>query len=686
MNITSQPNRANRGGYPHLSSGALRFITASIVGVIATGTSLAFAQPAPGNGAGAAYPPYSAPSAYNPIANAVFEWRTLSQSDSYAFTSYANFLINHPGFPDALAMRKNAERMLRPGLESNDQVIAFFQRYPALTSAGNLRFAEALLAKGMRNEARIAARAAWVGGAITPDDESRVLNSFADAILPGDNDLRMDRLLWDRSTTDAARQLVLVSANRRTVFDARLSMLSKSPDAASKALVAFSLGRNDAGFLADRNWWQRNTLQLAASRDGLAAPRTLSAPPLDPDKWLSTLYATAKAANNDGQFSTVLNIARQLTDTYPLATVVSDRPFSERDNFTNIAWLGGQAALTKLGRPLDAVTLFEAYGNAAKSAQTRSKGLYWAGRAADTAGNRALAVSYYENAGQYFDQFHGQLALERLGRAVAPPLMRRTIEISGSQRDAFENSSLVKAVKFLGAQGLWLDQTKFVRAIANNANTDLDSVLATELAQKISRPDLAVMVGRNARSSGLGDYLRTAFPQLSVPADVAGSWTMIHAITRQESQFDRQIISRAGARGLMQLMPGTARETASKVGVGYDIANLYSPEYNIRLGATYFGQMMDRFSGSYVLAVAAYNAGPGNVNKWLAANGDPRLPGADVIGWIEKIPLSETRNYVQRVLENAVVYDLINPRRPANRAPSTLASYLGRSPTQISIR
>ena len=264
--------------------------------------------------------------------------------------------------------------------------------------------------------------------------------------------------------------------------------------------------------------------------------------------------------------------------------------------------------------------------------------------------------------------------------------MRRTIEISASQRDAFENSSLVKAVKFLGAQGLWLDQTKFVRAIANNANTDLDSVLATELALKINRPDLAVMVGRNARSSGLGDYLRTAFPQLKVPDDVVGSWTMIHAITRQESQFDRQIISRAGARGLMQLMPATAKQTAAIVGVGYDIAYLYTPEYNVRLGATYFGQMMDRFGGSYVLAVAAYNAGPGNVNKWLTSIGDPRVPGTDVIGWIEKIPLSETRNYVQRVLENAVVYDLINPRRPANRAPPTLASYLGRPPTQIGLR
>ncbi len=626
---------------------------------------------------------YRAPAAFtninDSIANAVYEWRTLSQSDSFAFSSYANFLINHPGFPDAMAMRRNAEKMLRPGLESNDQVIAFFRKYPALTPTANLRLAEALSARGYRDEARSAARAAWVGGAMSPEDEARVINSFADSIMAGDNDARMDRLLWDRATTNAARQLVLVSPARRAIFDARLAMLMKMPDAASKSALVFESARNDAGFLADRNYWQRNTGQLPASRALLAAPRSLSAPPLDPDKWLSTLYVTAKAADNDGQYSNVYNIARQIGDTYPAGIDVSGKPFSERDNYTNITWLGGQAALTKLGRPQDAIALFALYGNAAKSAQTRSKGLYWAGRAADAAGQKALATSYYENAGQYFDQFHGQLALEKLGRPVAPSLAQRTIEISGSQRDAFEKSSLVKAAQFLGAQGQWFDQTKFVRAIANNATTDLDSVLAAELAQKINRPDLAVMVGRNARSAGLGDYLRTAFPRLQVPSDLAGSWTMIHAITRQESQFDRQIISRAGARGLMQLMPGTARETAPRAGLSYDLGSLYTPDYNIRLGSTYFGQLMDRYSGSYLLSVAAYNAGPGNVNKWLTANGDPRLPGADVIGWIEKIPLSETRNYVQRVLENAVVYDLINPQRAANRAPNSLALYLGRA-------
>ncbi|WP_246610951.1 lytic transglycosylase domain-containing protein [Aquisediminimonas profunda] len=666
--------RPDRSGPPALSSVATRFVTSMLLAGTALATSAAIAQVP--QSATPSFPLVARPA--DPIANAVSEWRMLSQSGSYSFTSYANFLINHPGFPDSSAIRKNAERVLRADGEPAELVIAFFRRYPPLSATAGLRFAEALSARGLREEAKSAARNAWIGGALAPEDETRFFSAFADSILPSDHDLRMDRLLWDRATTAAARQLALVSPQRRAIFEARLAMLTKAPDAAAKSALVFDGAKNDAGFLADRNWWQRNTGQLIASRELLAAPRALVSPPRDPGKWLDILYVTAKAASNDGQFSLAYNIARQLPETYPVGTIVNERPFSERDTYTDLAWLGGQAAMTQLGRPKDAVALFNLYANAAQSAQTRAKGFYWAGRAAEVAGQQDLAVTYYTSAGAYFDQFHGQLALERLGKPIAPPQTARVVEISAAQREAFEKSPLVQAAKYLGAQGLWQEQTKFVRAIAAKATTDLDSILATELAQKINRPDLAVMIGRNARAAGLGDYLRTAFPQVQVPDDIAGSWTMIHAIARQESQFDRQIVSHAGARGLMQLMPGTARETASVAGLNYDPLALYDTTYNVRLGSTYFGQMMDRYAGSYVLAVAAYNAGPGNVDKWLRTIGDPRS-GMDVLTWIERIPLSETRDYVQRVLENAVVYDMLNPRTANIKSPTPLSAYLGKS-------
>ena len=187
------------------------------------------------------------------------------------------------------------------------------------------------------------------------------------------------------------------------------------------------------------------------------------------------------------------------------------------------------------------------------------------------------------------------------------------------------------------------------------------------------------MIGRSARVNGLDDYIPVAFPVVPVPAGYEANWTFIHAISRQESQFDRAAVSHAGARGLMQLMPGTARETAARIGLDYNVDALTTDtSYNVMLGSTYFQRMLSYYGGSYPLAIAAYNAGPGNVNRWLTANGDPRTGSIDILDWIEAIPISETRNYVQRVLENAVVYETL---RPGTNAPprNALSRYLGKS-------
>ena len=173
--------------------------------------------------------------------------------------------------------------------------------------------------------------------------------------------------------------------------------------------------------------------------------------------------------------------------------------------------------------------------------------------------------------------------------------------------------------------------------------------------------------------------LDAAFPILDLPGNLSSQFTMIHAISRQESQFDRGVISGANARGLMQLLPGTAAEQAGKLGLPASTDRLTSdPVYNVTLGSAYFARLRDNFAGSHVLAVAGYNAGPGNVRKFLAANGDPRDPGMDVVDWIEAIPLSETRNYVQRVLENAVVYDLLHPGTAVMPTTNRLSAYLGK--------
>jgi soluble lytic murein transglycosylase len=281
-------------------------------------------------------------------------------------------------------------------------------------------------------------------------------------------------------------------------------------------------------------------------------------------------------------------------------------------------------------------------------------------------------------AADYPEYFYGQLALERLGRPLPAFTGRPTAQPTAAERAAFQADPLVQAVRSTARGGTdWRTQRYFFSALADKAQTEAQMALVAQLAQELNLPELGVVVGRTAPEKGLTTFTQTGFPVVATPP--GADYTMVHAIARQESEFDINRVSHAGATGLMQLMPGTAREQAGKLGMNYLSANLSTdPQYNIQLGDAYFARMMDYYGGSYPLAVAAYNAGPGNVNKWLRANGDPRTGEIDWLKWIEQIPIFETKNYVQRVLENAVVYERLHPERVKYGNPKGISQFLGK--------
>jgi soluble lytic murein transglycosylase len=612
----------------------------------------------------------------------IAEWRRLQQSDTLGFSSYANFIIANPGWPGEDRMRRLAETSINPNAYDPNQVVGFFVRYPARTALGHARNAVALSAIGRVNEARLEARAAWIGGGMTPDDESRLLSLFGSSLTMADHDMRADALLWQHNSGGVDRIMAYLSPARRPTFEARVAMQRKSPDAAIKVQTADAYGQNDAGYVSDKAMWLRDGGNSLAARTLLANRPLVASRPSNVEQWYETLLTNAKAAANDSQWSFAWAIASKVDDAYAPGIQVRDRPIGERDDYTSLTWLAGTTALYNLARPTDAIGMFQRYATAARSPQTISKGYYWAGRAALAAEDKPKADAFFAQAAAYPDQFYGQLALERLGRPIpAPTVIAPPAQITPADRAAFAGRSVVRAAKALGTMGLWEDQSKFIRAIAATADSDKDHMLSTELALSLARPDLGVMVGRRAVSDGLSGYGSASFPRVSVPAGHQANATMIHAIARQESQFDRAAVSHAGARGLMQLMPATARQTADRIGLSYNADALTRDTgYNIQLGSTYFQQMLSYYGGSYALAIAAYNAGPGNVNRWIAANGDPRLPGSDIIRWIETIPIYETRNYVQRVLENAVVYDAMDPANARFRGANTpLSRYLGKN-------
>ncbi len=610
---------------------------------------------------------------------ALGEWRRLSQGTNPGFAAYANFLLSNPGWPDEDRFRNSAESSVDPNVDSPSSVASFFARFPPRTATGKARYAIALMRLGQMDRARVVAADAWRSGVSTPADEAAVLNNFSGALTPADHYARADALLWRQQATAAERVLPYVAPTRQAVIAARIAFQRKAPDAATRMASADPVGVMDAGYLADKTRWLWDSGNPLAARQLLAGRSALSQYPADPEKWYEAMLAQARGAANDSQWTAAYSIASRVDDAFPAGTDISEKAIGVRDDYTSLTWLAGTAALQRLNRPADAEGMFTRYAYAARNPSTITKGLYWAGRAALAAGRTQAANDYFTRAGAYADQFYGQLSLERLGRPIpSPEAAERQILVSSEDRASYFSQTLVRATRLLGQRGLWADQTRFVRAIALQAKTDPDHLFAAELARSIGRPDLGVMVGRSALVNGLSGYGRASFPRVSVPSGHDGNWTMVHAIARQESQFDRAIVSRAGARGLMQLMPATAQEVAGKVGLSYNQSSLFDPQYNIQLGSSYFQQVLRYYNGSYPLAVAAYNAGMGNVNKWLKANGDPRQPGGDILQWIENIPIWETKDYVQRVLENAVVYDTVNPARQGAGANAPLSRYLGK--------
>jgi soluble lytic murein transglycosylase len=623
-----------------------------------------------------------APVSYAPsaAASAVAHWNALRQSDRLPFASYASFLTRYRGWPGENGLRRSAEAAIAPS-EAPGLVVNYFRQLPPLTAAGHARHAFALQASGQVEAARTAARQAWLAGAMPRADEDRLLAQLGNALLAADHDLRMERLLSDGDRVSAQRALTFASPGRRPVYEARLAMQGRAPDAAARLAQIGASAENDPGVLMDRANWLRNTNQSLAARSLLARPRNLISRPIDAEKWFETLLTMARGAANDRQWTMAYQIASQVDDAYAPGTDISARPEGERDDYTSLVWLAGNVALHRLGRPADAVAMFTRYARGGQSAQVLTKGLYWAGRAAQAAGNAALANNSYMEAAHFPELFYGQLSLERAGRPVPQPASLTVIAPpTPAERAAFQRRDLVEAVRYLGMVGRWEDQSLFIRALSEQAKTEHDRKLTAEFAHQIRRPDLAVWVARNARNAGTPFYAREAYPEVRIPAAQRHYWSLAHGIIRQESSFDRAAVSHAGARGMMQLMNATARSTAGKMGMSYELGRLTrDPDYNIMLGSQYFASLMDDWGGSAPLAVASYNAGPGNVRRWIAENGDPRMPGVDVVRWIEDIPFTETRGYVQRVLENAVVYDAINPTQTRAPALTRLSFYLGKN-------
>jgi soluble lytic murein transglycosylase len=483
-----------------------------------------------------------------------------------------------------------------------------------------------------------------------------ILERYGGHLRRQDHEQRLDRLLWDGAAGAARRMLPLVDARRRALAEARLALQAggKPADRAIRRMSAEVAA--DPGVV-----FERIRLERRRGRHGTARALLLSVrqEPTRPDAWWAERGYHARAALD----------ARDAGTAYRLA---AGHRLPEGAAMAEAEWLAGWLALRFLDRPGDALRHFERLFEGVSTPLSRSRAAYWAGRAAAAAGRPEEARGWLERASRWPATWYGQLAAAELGRT--PALHHGPPPIEPALRQAFAGKELVRLAEAFCRAGVATEAGPPIRRLAEEAENDPARLsLALELAVRCGRLDLATALGRGPVRDGRVDPL-LAFPVprldgfLGSPSGEPEP-ALLLAVARQESQFDPRAVSPAGARGLMQLMPATARAVARELAIAYrPEALLAEPAFNLRLGAHYLGRQLERF-GEPALALAAYNAGPGRVEAWLAQYGDPRGRGRHaLVDWIERIPFRETRNYVQRVLEGAEVYR----RLLAERAPPAL--------------
>lgn len=593
----------------------------------------------------------------------------LQRSDSSSdFRSIAELLARHPDWPRAGRVARKAEEGLAGGVRQ-EEIVAFFSRVPPQTGAGALAYIGALEARGDRLGAESAARAAWREAELTEADETALLHRYRHALRPEDHLARLLYLIGEEEE-DAVQQGALVGPGYPELAAARLAL--KAGKSSAPALVGKVPGRlrGDSYLLTDlAGYYHRK-----GRRGELDA--------------LLIQLGPANAGLPEEIWWVRLNAARQnLKDGNPRQAYVlaRDHGLFSGSGFAELEWLAGFIALERLHDPATAYRHFvRYYEGSAGSPISLGKAAYWAARAAEAMGRPRDAEQWLTAGAAEQTAFYGQLAAARLGLEPGFSLPRQPALQPAAYARYLQDDRAQALAALARADERWRTNL-FYAGLREAAKAQQDYLALARLAQSVGRIDLQVKTGKAARRDGYV-HIDDLFPRPAYVGAGSPEPALVLAVIRQESEFNDQAISHADARGLMQLLPATARNVAARLGLGYSLGSLtLDPGYNVALGRSYLQELIGRFGGAYLLALTSYNAGPHRTDRWLGENGDPRSPATDFVLWVEAIPFAETRNYAMRVLESLVVYRQLlgqsNPAAWGGYNPAGQGAHAGRQKT-----
>jgi soluble lytic murein transglycosylase len=553
------------------------------------------------------------------------------------FPDITDFIEKNRDWPAQKALRRHVEEA--SAAETDAVAGEWLERYPPISAAGRVREAEIMLNAGDLAGSTELLRATWIGSDFGPQDEKSFLVHHSSVLRPEDHAKRVDRLLWNGQTAAAQRMLPLLSPDWRAAAEARLALAIQSSKAEALVARVPAQLRSDPGLVFEQlRFLRRKDMTDAAVQILLAQPGDL----VRPTAWWGERQAVARRVLASGN----ADLAYRLVEQHGLI---------EGSAFSDAQFLLGYIALRFMKNPALAFDHFSRILTRVAAPYAKARAAYWGGRTAEAQGKSDLAAKWYAAGADHMATFYGQLAAHELGRDAPPRPLPEPVP-DAAELASFNDNELVRAARIFFELGDGERGKVFLLHLADNAKSPATFAMLAGLAEASGRIDLGIAVAKRAIEAGTPLMIH-GYPVTTIPSGGTAEHSLLFAITRQESAFERDAVSRAGARGLMQLMPATASFIANKMQLPFSADRLTADGiYNVVLGRAYLETLIEDFGGSYALAIAAYNGGPGRVRQWLRDYGDPRGGSIDMVDWIEMIPINETRNYVQRVLENLQIY------------------------------
>ncbi len=582
----------------------------------------------------------------DPVARDLVEWLLIrGGSIDKDWRRISAFSRSHGHWPAPTLIQRRAEQALAKADPGPDVVLAFFSGTTPVSADGRLALASAYLAKGEQSRAAGLVREVWRTETLDEDEEKDILKRFGGLLSREDRRLRMAYRLYKEDWRSGLREAQRLGAAELALARAWAAVEKKEGNAGKLLETVPAALHEDAGYIFAQAQHHRRAERYSQAADWLLrAPRDAAALGAA-DEWWEERRIVGRKLLDEGDAKRAYRL---------VSDVAGYGPATRAEAQFHAGWI----ALRFLG---DAATAERHFAQMAQDVTTpisRARAHYWLGRANEARGGRGDARRFYEAAARHGTTFYGQLALARLGadRLQLPSMPQP----SATERAAFESNPAVRAIRLLAAAGKKELAVTFFTHLAERLESPASLALLARLTEEIGEPRYTLMVGKTAVSRGYPleawAYPTSGIPQFQ-PVGPTVDTAVIYAIARQESAFNAQAVSKAGARGLMQVMPATAKATASSYGLPFSAPRLtQDAAYNAQIGSAHLGELVGKLGGSYIMTFAAYNAGKSRVNDWVERYGDPRSPEVDPVDWIERIPFTETRNYVQRVFENMQVY------------------------------